>query len=58
MSTTGEMYELGMTYQPDEVSLTLTVDDLFVLEAMLEEAGEAPRSIRGDRFVVQPMDGA
>lgn len=58
MSSTGELYELGMTYQPDEVSLTLTVDDLFALEAMLDEAGETPGSIRSDRFVVEPMDGA
>jgi hydroxyacylglutathione hydrolase len=58
MSTRGELYELGTTYQPDEAPLPLTVEDLFALEAMLERAGEAPRSIPGDRFVVQPVDGA
>ena len=58
MSTTGELYELGTTYQPDEAPLPLTVDDLFALEAMLEEAGETPRPIPDDRFVVQPIDGA
>jgi hydroxyacylglutathione hydrolase len=58
MSTTGELYELGTTYQPAEAPLPLTVDDLFVLEAMLDEAGETPRSTRSDRFVVEPMDGA
>jgi hydroxyacylglutathione hydrolase len=58
MSTTGELYELGTTYQPDEVPLPLAVDDLFALEAMLEDAGETPRSIRGDRFVVEPVDAA
>jgi hydroxyacylglutathione hydrolase len=57
MSTTGELYEPGTTNQPNEAPLPLTVDDLFLLEAMLEEAGESPRSIRGDRFVVEPIDG-
>jgi hydroxyacylglutathione hydrolase len=58
MSTKGELYELGTTYQPDEAPLPLSVDHLFALEAILEEAGETPRSIPGDRFVVQPTDGA
>jgi hydroxyacylglutathione hydrolase len=58
MSTKGELYEPGTTYQPDEAPLPLTVDDLFALEAMLDEAGETPRAIPGGRFVVQPMDGA
>jgi hydroxyacylglutathione hydrolase len=54
MSTAGRLYELGATYQPDEAPLPLTVDDLFALEAMLEEAGESQRTIPGDRFVVGP----
>jgi hydroxyacylglutathione hydrolase len=58
MSTTGELYGLGTTYQPDEAPLPLRVEDLFALEVMLEEAGETPRPIRGDRFVVEPIDGA
>jgi hydroxyacylglutathione hydrolase len=58
MNTKGELYELGTIYQPDEAPLPLTVDDLFALEAMLEEAGETPRAISGDRFFVRPMDGA
>jgi hydroxyacylglutathione hydrolase len=58
MNTNGVLYELGTIYQPDEAPLPLTADDLFALEAMLEEAGETPRAISGDRFVVQPMDGA
>jgi len=58
MSTTGELYELGTIYQPDEAPLPLTVADLFALEAMLDEAGEGPRSIPANRFVVEPMDGA
>jgi glyoxylase-like metal-dependent hydrolase (beta-lactamase superfamily II) len=59
MSTTpGELYEPGTTYQPDEAPLPLSVDDLFALEAMLEEAGETPRVIHADRFVVEPIDDA
>ena len=58
MNTKGEFYELGTVYQPDEAPLPLTFDDLFALETMLEEAGETPRAISGDRFVIEPMDGA
>lgn len=58
MSTTGELYDLETSYQPDEAPLPLTVDDLFALEEILEEAGGSPRSIPGDRFVVTPVDGA
>lgn len=54
----GELYELGTTYQPDELSLPLTVEDLFALEHTLKAVGDAPRTIPGDRFVVQPMAGA
>ena len=56
MSTRGELYELGTIHQPDEAPLPLTVEDLFALEAMLDEAGETPRPIPGDRFVVEPVD--
>jgi hydroxyacylglutathione hydrolase len=58
MSTNGELYELGTTYQPEEASLPLGVDDLFALEAMLRDAGETPRPIPGHRFVVEPIDSA
>jgi hydroxyacylglutathione hydrolase len=57
MSTRGELYELGTIHQPDEAPLPLSVDDLFALEERLETAGESPRSIPGDRFVVEPVDG-
>jgi len=56
MSTTGQLYELGTIHQPDEAPLPLTVEDLFALEAMLEEAGDTPHSIPGDRFVVEPVE--
>lgn len=54
----GVLYELGGTYQPDERRLPLSVDDLFALEASLEAAGDTPQTIPGDRFIVEPMDGA
>ena len=53
-SRPGELYECGTTYQPDEAPLPLTVDDLFALEAALEEAGDTPRQIVLDRFAVEP----
>jgi glyoxylase-like metal-dependent hydrolase (beta-lactamase superfamily II) len=55
MSASGELYELGTTYQPDEAPLPLSVEDLFSLEAALEDAGKTPRRITGDRFVVEPV---
>lgn len=58
MSATGDLYELGTTYQPDEAPLSLSVEDLFSLEAALEDAGQTPRRIAGDRFVVEPMADA
>ena len=58
MDTTGELYEPGTTYQPDEAPLPLSVDDLFTLEAALDEAGERPRQITRERFVVEPVEGA
>jgi glyoxylase-like metal-dependent hydrolase (beta-lactamase superfamily II) len=52
----GELYEIGTTYQPDEHPLPLSVRDLFSLDAALDDAGDDPRTIPGDRFVVQPAD--
>jgi glyoxylase-like metal-dependent hydrolase (beta-lactamase superfamily II) len=54
----GVLYELGTTYQPNELPLPLTMEDLFALEEALEAAGDEPRTIPGDRFIVQPMEGA
>jgi glyoxylase-like metal-dependent hydrolase (beta-lactamase superfamily II) len=58
MDTAGKLYELGTIYQPDEAPLPLSVDDLFALDVALEDAGETPRRITLDRFVVEPMEGA
>ena len=38
--------------------LPLAPDDLFSLEAALEDAGETPRRIASDRYVVEPMPDA
>jgi glyoxylase-like metal-dependent hydrolase (beta-lactamase superfamily II) len=51
----GDLYDPGATYQPDEAPLPLTVDDLFALGTLLEDAGETPRSIPTERFVVEPI---
>jgi len=53
-SRPGELYEYGTTYQPDETPLPLTVDDLFALDAALEDAGDTPRQIDFDHFAVEP----
>ena len=57
LDRTGELYELGTTYQPDEVPLPLTVDDLFALEQALEDA-PTPRTIRKGSFIVVPVGQA
>jgi hydroxyacylglutathione hydrolase len=54
----GELYELGTTYQPDELPLPMTFDDLVALEAKLQAAGLEPKTIPGDRFIVQPVPRA
>jgi glyoxylase-like metal-dependent hydrolase (beta-lactamase superfamily II) len=54
-STPGQVYEYGNTYQPDELPLPLAVDDLFVLDAALQAAGEVPRQINLERFAVEPV---
>jgi glyoxylase-like metal-dependent hydrolase (beta-lactamase superfamily II) len=58
MSHSGALYDLGTTYQPDELPLPLKVEDLFALEVALDAAGDEQRTIPGDRFIVQPMDKA
>jgi glyoxylase-like metal-dependent hydrolase (beta-lactamase superfamily II) len=53
-SRPGELYAWRTTYQPDEAPLPLAVDDLFGLDAALDEAGDEPRPILLDRFAVEP----
>ena len=54
-SRPGVAYEYGATYHPDEAPLPLTVDDLFALDAALEDAGDTPRQIDFDHFTVEPV---
>jgi hydroxyacylglutathione hydrolase len=56
MRTTGERYPFGTTYQPDEVPLPLRLEDLVVLDALLDGAGASPRSLVGERYVVEPVE--
>jgi hydroxyacylglutathione hydrolase len=54
LSSTGEQYPAGTTYQPDEGGLPLTTQDLAKLDELLQRAGEQPKNIPTPRFVVQP----
>jgi hydroxyacylglutathione hydrolase len=56
-ATPGVLYEIGTTYQPDELPLPLSVDELFRLEDELTVAGAEPREIPGDRLIVEPVEG-
>lgn len=55
ISRVGELYRRGVTYQPDEAPLALRVDDLRELDRVLTAAGDEPRDIVSERFVVQPV---
>jgi glyoxylase-like metal-dependent hydrolase (beta-lactamase superfamily II) len=55
MSKSGQIYERGSTFQPDEIPLPLTADDLAQLDAALSKAGAAPHEIRMQKFVVVPI---
>jgi hypothetical protein len=55
MSKSGQIYERGSTFQPDEIPLPLTADDLAQLDAALSKAGAAPQEIRMQKFVVVPI---
>ena len=52
----GELFDIGIQFQPDEHPLPLAVEHVFELETALASAGETPRRIRRDDFVVQPFD--
>jgi glyoxylase-like metal-dependent hydrolase (beta-lactamase superfamily II) len=55
MSKSGQIYERGSTFQPDEVPLPLTTDDLLQLDAALRKAGAEPQAIALPKFVVVPI---
>lgn len=54
LSPTGAQYPAGTTYQPDEASLPMTTQDLMKLDELLQQAGDSPKKIVTQRFVVQP----
>jgi hydroxyacylglutathione hydrolase len=56
MSSTGERYPWGTTYQPDEAPLPLRLEDLLAVDALLEGAGTSPAPFVGERFLVEPME--
>lgn len=55
MSKSGQIYERGSTFQPEEIPLPLTADDLAQLDAALTKAGAQPQEIRMQKFVVVPI---
>jgi hypothetical protein len=57
MSRTGELFQPGSTFQPDEAALPLAVGDLLQLHERLAQAGDKPVEIRMERFVVSPLGG-
>jgi glyoxylase-like metal-dependent hydrolase (beta-lactamase superfamily II) len=54
LSSNGTQYPAGTTYQPDEASLPMTTQDLEKLDQLLQQAGDPPKEIVTERFVVQP----
>lgn len=54
LSSTGEQYPAGTTYQPDEASLPMTTQDLIKLDELMQAAGDQPKEIVTKRFVVSP----
>jgi glyoxylase-like metal-dependent hydrolase (beta-lactamase superfamily II) len=55
LSSKGEQYPAGATYQPNEASLPMTTQDLVMLDQLLKQAGEQPKEIATQRFVVSPV---
>jgi hydroxyacylglutathione hydrolase len=51
----GQVYPRGSTFQPDETSLLLTVEDLAGLDQSLQRAGAKPQQITLTKFVVTPV---
>lgn len=55
MSSAGELYPGGSTFQPNEANLALTVKDLSDLNTSLQSAGEKPKEIVLTKLVVAPI---
>lgn len=56
MASSGQLFPPGATFQPQEASLVLAVEDLLELDRRLKEADQ-PTEIASSRFVVTPMTG-
>jgi hydroxyacylglutathione hydrolase len=55
MSREGAIYPRGSTFQPNEMGLPLTVQDLFQLDEALRKAGSKPTEISLKNSVVVPI---
>ena len=55
MSSKGVIYPRGSTFQPEEIALPLTVQDLMQLDESLRKAGSEPTDITMGKFVVVPI---
>lgn len=53
--TPGKVFPRGSTFQPGEIGLALTVEDLFDLDENLRRAGTEPEEITMPKFVVTPI---
>ena len=52
--TAGKDYPIGTTFQPDEHSLPLKVNDLFLLNNALKQIGENPKRETHANFIIYP----
>ena len=55
MSSSGELFEAGSTFQPNEAKLAFTSQDLSRLDQVLRDAGNEPKEIVTAKFVVVPI---
>ena len=55
ISRTGQLFDAGSTFQPNEASLALTAEDLLQLDRVLESAGDEPKAIATAKFAVVPI---
>ena len=55
MSSTGKLFDVGSTYQPNEANLALAAEDLSKLDQVLRDAGDEPKEITTAKFVVVPI---
>jgi glyoxylase-like metal-dependent hydrolase (beta-lactamase superfamily II) len=53
-STPGQAYPIGSTYQPDEPSLGLLMDDLINLDSTLQQLGKQPQKKVMEKYIISP----